>query len=93
MFGPDLKGYNLGLCIFSWGFGAEMMYSSNFGFWSSVSFLSPDDFTSGFTGSGGFTLLWAPFVQPLERKEEEKKKSMNGTHKNYEHTWPILWMA
>lgn len=60
--------YNLGLCIASWGFGAEMMYSLNFGFWSSVSFFSPDDFTSGFTGSGGFSLLWAPFVQPCEER-------------------------
>lgn len=45
-----------------------MMYSLNFGFWSSASFFSPDDFTSGFTGSGGFSLLWGPFVQPCEEK-------------------------
>lgn len=46
-----------------------MMYSLNFGFWSSASFLSPDDdFTSGFTGSGGFSLLCGPFVQPCEKK-------------------------
>lgn len=87
MFSLDLNGNNLGLWIFSWGLGAVMMYSSNFGFWSSVSFLSPDDFTSGFTGSGGLSLLWAPFVQPFERKE--KKKSIHGTPKNYEHTGPI----
>lgn len=59
--------YNLGLRIASWGFGAEMMYSLNFGFWSSASFFSPDDVTSGFTGSGGFSLLWGPFVQPWGR--------------------------
>lgn len=44
------------------------MYSLNFGFWSSKSFaFSPDDFTSGFTGSGGFSLLWGPFVQPCKK--------------------------
>lgn len=74
MFSLDLNGNNLGLCILSWGLGAEMMYSPNFGFWSSVSFFSPDDFTSGLTGSGGFSLLWPPFVQPFERKEEEKNQ-------------------
>lgn len=59
---------NLGRSIASWGFGAEMMYSLNFGFWSSKSFaFSPDDFTSGFTGSGGFSLLWGPFVQPCKK--------------------------
>lgn len=73
MFSLDAYGYNLGLCIFSWGLGAEMMYSSNFGFWSSVSFFSPDDFTSGFTGSGGFSLLWGPFVQPLRVNGRKKK--------------------
>lgn len=69
MFSLDVNGNNLGLCIFSWGLGAEMMYSSHFGFWSSVSFFSPHDFT----GSGGFSLLWAPFVQPFERKEEKNQ--------------------
>lgn len=59
---------NLGLCIASWGLGAEMMYSLNFVFWSSASFFSPDEVTSGFTGSGGFSLLWGPFVQPCEKK-------------------------
>lgn len=73
MFSLDLNGNNLGLWIFSWGLGAVMMYSSNFGFWSSVSFFSPDDFTSGFTGSGGFSLLWAPFVQPFERKDKKNQ--------------------
>lgn len=63
---------NLGLYIASWGFGAEIMYSLNFVFGASTSFFSPDVFTSGFTGSGGFSLLWGPFVQPWER---EKKKS------------------
>lgn len=45
-----------------------MMYSLNFGFWLSASFFSPDDVTSGFTGSGGFSLLWGPFVQPCKEK-------------------------
>lgn len=52
----------------SWGFGAEIIYSLNLGFWSSMSFFSPEDFTSGFTGSGGFSLLWGPFVQPWSKK-------------------------
>lgn len=69
MFSLDVNGNNLGLCIFSWGLGAEMMYSSHFGFWSSVSFFSPHDFT----GSGGFSLLWAPLVQPFERREEKNQ--------------------
>lgn len=90
-FHHDLNLYNLGLCIFSWGLGAEMMYSSNFGFWSSVSFFSPDDITSGFTGWGGFSLLWGPFVQPCERKE--RQKSMHGIHKNNEQSGPICWQC
>lgn len=64
----NMADANLGLHIASWGFGAEMMYSLNFGFWSSNSFFSPEDVTSGFTGSGGFSLLWGPFVQPCEEK-------------------------
>lgn len=64
----NIADANLGLHIASWGFGAEMMYSLNFGFWSSNSFFSPEDVTSGFTGSGGFSLLWGPFVQPCEEK-------------------------
>lgn len=55
----------LGLCIASWGFGAEIIYSLNLGFWSSMSFFSP----TGFTGSGGFSLLWGPFVHPWREKE------------------------
>lgn len=61
--------YYLGLHIASWGFGAEMIYSSNFGFSSSASFFSPDDVTSGFTGSGGFFLSWGPFVQPCSQRQ------------------------
>lgn len=53
----------------SWGFGAEIIYSLNLGFWSAMSFFSPEDFTSGFTGSGGFSLLWGPFVQPWREKD------------------------
>lgn len=59
----------LGLCMASRGFGAEIIYSLNLGFWSSTSFFSPEDFTSGFTGSGGFSLLWGPFVQPWREKD------------------------
>lgn len=44
------------------------MYSLNFVFGASNSFFSPDVVTSGFTGSGGFSLLWGPFVQPWERE-------------------------
>lgn len=44
----------LGRWIDSRGFGAWMMHSSNFGFRSFV-VLSPEDFTSGLTGSAGFS--------------------------------------
>lgn len=54
----------LGLCMNSTGLGAWMTYSSNLGFRSSSSFFPPEDFTSGFTGSGGFSLLWQPFMHP-----------------------------
>lgn len=63
---------NLGLKMAFWGFGAQMMYSLYFGFWSSPSFFSPEDVTSGFTGSGGFSLLWGPLVQPWEKSSDYK---------------------
>lgn len=56
------KGY-LGLFIASTGLGAWMMCSWNLGFNSESSFFSVV-FTSGLTGSGGFSLLCRPFVQP-----------------------------
>lgn len=54
----------LGLLIVSNGFGAWIMCSWNLGFSSASSFRSEVVLTSGLTGSGGFSLLWKPFVQP-----------------------------
>lgn len=53
----------LGLFIASTGLGAWMMCSWNLGFNSDSSFFSVV-LTSGLTGSGGFSLLCLPFVQP-----------------------------
>lgn len=58
----------LGLLIVSSGFGAWMMCSWNLGFSSASSFRSVVLLTSGLTGSGGFSLLWRPFVQPYQGK-------------------------
>lgn len=45
-----------------------MMCSWNLGFSSASSFRSVVLLTSGLTGSGGFSLLWRPFVQPYQGK-------------------------
>lgn len=63
-----------------------MMYSLNFDFWSSVSFFSPNDVTSGFTGSGGFSLLWGPFVQPCQEKSHWVVLTNNEQSGQYSHS-------